>query len=129
MTWMSAPTPLSLALTAAWAAGCPWTALELRESARLRPGDRNHRPRVVRTALRGVRPAGALKMVPAPARKGPLVQPIGTVNDKALAELGWATLCRELAARARTPMGRERCLALLPGDDPEASSLLRQISL
>src|SRR5713101_6771054 len=39
------------------------------------------------------------------------------VNEKALRELGWPRLCAELASRARTPMGRERCLALLPLDD------------
>src|SRR4051812_46929476 len=44
---------------------------------------------------------------------------LGQVNDKALRELGWPTLCAELAARARTPMGRELCLALLPGDEAE----------
>src|SRR2546421_4363926 len=43
----------------------------------------------------------------------------GVVNDKALSELGWPTLTAELARRARTPMGRELCAALLPGDDPE----------
>src|ERR1700737_5505197 len=42
---------------------------------------------------------------------------LGQVNDKTLSELGWSTLCAELSARARTPMGRERCLALLPGDE------------
>ncbi len=42
---------------------------------------------------------------------------LGNVNDKALAALGWATLCAELARLSRTPMGRARCLALLPGDD------------
>src|SRR5512141_370698 len=44
---------------------------------------------------------------------------LGIVNDKALSELGWPRLCAELAARARTPMGKERCLALLPSDEPE----------
>src|SRR2546430_15800381 len=44
---------------------------------------------------------------------------LGVVNDKALSELGWPTLTAELAGRARTPMGRELCAALLPGDDPE----------
>src|SRR5712671_2639262 len=44
---------------------------------------------------------------------------LGVVNDKALSELGWPTLTAELARRARTPMGRELCAALLPGDDPE----------
>ncbi|HEX4385881.1 MAG TPA: Smr/MutS family protein [Myxococcales bacterium] len=39
------------------------------------------------------------------------------VNEKALAELGWPKLCTELAARARTPMGRQLALSLLPGDD------------
>ena len=46
---------------------------------------------------------------------------LGLVNDKTLAELGWATLCAALAARARTPMGRELCLALVPGDDPRVA--------
>lgn len=45
----------------------------------------------------------------------------GVINDKALRELGWAQLCAELAGRARTPMGREKCAALLPGDDPDAA--------
>ena len=44
---------------------------------------------------------------------------LGLVNEKALDELGWPKLCAALALRARTPMGRERCLALLPGDDPD----------
>src|SRR2546430_17698450 len=44
---------------------------------------------------------------------------LGVVNDKALSELGWPTLTAELAGRARTPMGRELCAALLPGDDPD----------
>src|SRR5437764_14585308 len=44
---------------------------------------------------------------------------LGVVNEKALSELGWPTLTAELARRARTPMGRELCAALLPGDDPE----------
>ena len=44
---------------------------------------------------------------------------LGFVNDKALHDLGWGQLCAELAARARTPMGRERCSSLLPGADPE----------
>ncbi|HEY2027968.1 MAG TPA: Smr/MutS family protein [Myxococcales bacterium] len=44
---------------------------------------------------------------------------LGTVNEKALSELGWPKLCAELAARARTPMGRELCLGLLPGDDAQ----------
>ena len=46
---------------------------------------------------------------------------LGVVNEKALAELGWPKLCAELAARARTPMGRELCLALLPGDDADVA--------
>jgi DNA mismatch repair protein MutS2 len=45
---------------------------------------------------------------------------LGLVNDKALQELGWGQLCAELASRARTPMGRDRCSSLLPGDDPSA---------
>src|SRR6266849_6080184 len=44
---------------------------------------------------------------------------LGVVNEKALSELGWPALTAELSRRARTPMGRERCGALLPGDDPE----------
>src|SRR3954462_14034586 len=44
---------------------------------------------------------------------------LGLVNEKTLKELAWSQLCGELAARARTPMGRERCLALLPGDDAD----------
>src|SRR2546423_9674655 len=44
---------------------------------------------------------------------------LGGVSDRALWELGWPTLTAELARRARTPMGRELCAALLPGDDPE----------
>src|SRR6266849_471678 len=61
---------------------------------------------------------------------------LGAVNEKALRELGWPRLCAELASRARTPMGRERCLALLPLDDAavaqrrlqlvEESRILRQ---
>src|SRR5438309_9558333 len=43
---------------------------------------------------------------------------LGGVNEKALAELGWPALRAELARRARTPMGRERCAALVPGDAP-----------
>ena len=46
---------------------------------------------------------------------------LGAVNEKALRELGWSQLCAELAARARTPMGKERSFALLPGDDPDAA--------
>src|SRR2546421_7650393 len=44
---------------------------------------------------------------------------LGVVNDKALSELGWPALTAELARRARTPMGRALCAALLPGDDPD----------
>src|SRR3954469_2287490 len=44
---------------------------------------------------------------------------LGLVNEKALNELGWPRLCTQLSTRARTPMGKERCLALLPGDDPD----------
>src|SRR3954463_12344411 len=47
---------------------------------------------------------------------------LGAVNEKALRELGWPRLCTELAARSRTPMGRERCVALLPLDTAEAAS-------
>jgi len=46
---------------------------------------------------------------------------LGVVNDKALHDLGWGQLCAELAARARTPMGRDRCSSLLPGGDPDAT--------
>ena len=46
---------------------------------------------------------------------------LGVVNEKALHELGWGQLCSELAARARTPMGRGRCEALLPGQDEDAA--------
>jgi DNA mismatch repair protein MutS2 len=46
---------------------------------------------------------------------------LGVVNDKALHDLGWGQLCAELAARARTPMGRDRCSSLLPGADPDAT--------
>ena len=42
---------------------------------------------------------------------------LGLVNEKTLQELGWASLCGELAQRARTPMGKELCRGLLPGDD------------
>src|SRR6266436_2519327 len=44
---------------------------------------------------------------------------LGVVNEKALSELGWPQLTAELSRRARTPMGREQCAALMPGDDPE----------
>ncbi len=52
---------------------------------------------------------------------------LGLINDKTLLELGWASLCTELAQRARTPMGKELCRALLPGDDEAlaATRLLR----
>jgi DNA mismatch repair protein MutS2 len=43
---------------------------------------------------------------------------LGVVNEKALSELGWPALRAELARRARTPMGRERCAALVPGAAP-----------
>src|SRR6267143_1946547 len=46
---------------------------------------------------------------------------LGVVNAKALQDLGWGQLCAELAARARTPMGRDRCNSLLPGGDPDAT--------
>src|SRR5438477_4850005 len=46
---------------------------------------------------------------------------LGVVNEKALRELGWPQLCRELSVRARTPMGRERCAALLPAVEPEVA--------
>src|SRR6267143_1327075 len=41
---------------------------------------------------------------------------LGPIDEKALRELGWPRLCAELASRSRTPMGRERCLSLLPAD-------------
>src|SRR5438105_3677435 len=44
---------------------------------------------------------------------------LGVVNEKALSELGWPALRAELAKRARTPMGRDRCAALVPGDVPD----------
>src|SRR5919109_1702214 len=44
---------------------------------------------------------------------------LGVVNEKALSELGWPALRDELARRSRTPMGRDRCAALLPGDSPD----------
>jgi DNA mismatch repair protein MutS2 len=44
---------------------------------------------------------------------------LGVVNEKALSELGWRSLCAELAQRARTPMGKERCRSLVPGDSEE----------
>src|SRR5207248_7961183 len=43
-------------------------------------------------------------------------------NDKALANLGWSSLCSELAHRARTPMGKERCRSLVPGDSEEEAA-------
>src|ERR1700730_15509730 len=46
----------------------------------------------------------------------------GAVNDKALHELGWSALCTELAPRARTPMGKERCRALVPSDDAQEAA-------
>src|SRR5438067_886969 len=46
---------------------------------------------------------------------------LGAVNEKALHELGWRQLCAELAARSRTPMGRERAQSLLPHPDPDVS--------
>ncbi|GAC1596743.1 MAG: hypothetical protein NVS4B10_05960 [Myxococcales bacterium] len=46
---------------------------------------------------------------------------LGLVNDKARRSLGWEKLCAELGARARTPMGRELCLALASGDDEAAA--------
>src|SRR5216684_664918 len=51
--------------------------------------------------------------------RGPML--LGAVNEKALRELAWPQLCAELATRARTPMGKERSFALLPGDDPDAA--------
>src|SRR5437870_5946344 len=44
---------------------------------------------------------------------------LGVVNEKALSELGWPALRAELAKRARTPMGRDRCAAVVPGDVPD----------
>src|SRR4051812_22407478 len=48
---------------------------------------------------------------------------LGLVNEKALEELGWPRLCTQLSTRARTPMGKERCLALVPGDDPDQARM------
>src|SRR5437868_15406921 len=50
--------------------------------------------------------------------RGPM---LGLVNEKALRDLGWPQLCAEVGVRARTPMGRELCLALVPGDDPDVA--------
>src|SRR5437868_7122627 len=47
---------------------------------------------------------------------------LGIVTGKALHELAWSALCAELAARARTPMGKESCRALLPSDDVEEAA-------
>jgi DNA mismatch repair protein MutS2 len=47
---------------------------------------------------------------------------LGVVNDKALGDLGWSSLCSELALRARTPMGKERCRSLVPGDSEEEAA-------
>src|SRR5438105_1354460 len=44
---------------------------------------------------------------------------LGTINEKALQELGWPRLCAELASRSRTPMGRERAQSLLPHSNPD----------
>src|SRR5213082_3295477 len=52
---------------------------------------------------------------------------LGTINEKALQELGWPRLCAELASRSRTPMGRERALSLLPLPAPDAAR--RQLQL
>jgi DNA mismatch repair protein MutS2 len=52
---------------------------------------------------------------------------LGPVNEKALRELGWPRLCAELASRARTPMGKERCLALLPAEEEVARRRLRLV--
>src|SRR5437016_7492736 len=52
---------------------------------------------------------------------------LGTVNEKALRELGWPRLCAELAALARTPMGKERCLALLPAEDAQVAQRRLQL--
>lgn len=41
-------------------------------------------------------------------------EPFPPVRPEALAALGWPDLARALADRARTPLGRERCLQLLP---------------
>jgi len=46
---------------------------------------------------------------------------LGTINEKALQELGWPRLCAELASRSRTPMGRERAQSLLPHSDPDVA--------
>ncbi|MFL5394466.1 MAG: endonuclease MutS2 [Myxococcales bacterium] len=47
---------------------------------------------------------------------------LGVVNEKTLVELGWSSLCAELANRARTPMGKERCRSLVPGDSGEEAA-------
>ncbi|TMA22212.1 MAG: endonuclease MutS2, partial [Deltaproteobacteria bacterium] len=60
-------------------------------------------------------------LTPADKFRGPMM--LGLVNEKALQELGWPRLCAELASRARTPMGRERCLSLVPGDDPAQAQI------
>src|SRR5438552_5538387 len=46
---------------------------------------------------------------------------LGTINEKALQELGWPRLCVELASRSRTPRGRERAQSLLPHSDPDVA--------
>lgn len=51
---------------------------------------------------------------------------LGLINEKTLGELGWATLCAELATRARTPMGKALSAALLPGDDAHLAALRLQ---
>jgi DNA mismatch repair protein MutS2 len=48
---------------------------------------------------------------------------LGAVNEKALRDLGWGQLCAELGARARTPMGRDRCVALLPATEADVARL------
>ena len=53
---------------------------------------------------------------------------LGNIPSKSLAELGWPELCAGLSQRARTPMGRALCLALLPGDDAaEARARLARV--
>ena len=47
---------------------------------------------------------------------------LGAVNEKALGDLGWSSLCAELALRARTPMGKEKCRSLVPGGSEEEAA-------
>jgi DNA mismatch repair protein MutS2 len=49
--------------------------------------------------------------------------PLHPIDANALHALGWPQLIAALEARARTPMGRERCASLLPGADAAEMSL------